>query len=50
MIKLLSSILFATSLYGVAFLIASVIKADLGVTLAFLLAVLIIEDRLPPTT
>lgn len=46
--KLAIALLFATLLYLCAVTLAWLFNADLGTSFAFLLAVLIIEDRIPP--
>jgi len=47
MIKLVTALIFATLLYLCALALAWLFNADVGTTFAFLLAGLIIEDRLP---
>lgn len=47
MVKLIASLIFATVLYFFALLIASASNASVGTVFAFLLAIVIIEDRIP---
>lgn len=48
MIKLIASFIFSVILYFIVLMFAWVFKTDVATTFAFALAVLMIEDRMPP--